>query len=148
MAKKKSEPKTETPAVESVEPTPAPKKKATKAVKAKAAKPAVGAAPVATPMVDTQLAAQAAARMLTAKATGMSSAAPMGDRKETSAFKQLKQSFNKPHAAGMGNILNNSASGAAKKANMPFQGGKPVTSHNQTFGADASKNFVPRRTGG
>ena len=63
-------------------------------------------------------------------------------------FKQLKQSFTRQHAAGMGNILNNSASGAAKKANMPFLGGKPVTSHNQTFGADASKNFVPRRTGG
>ena len=34
-----------------------------------------------------------------------------------------------------------------KKSNLPLHGGKQV-GHNQTFGSDASKNFVPRRTGG
>jgi hypothetical protein len=66
-------------------------------------------------------------------------------RKETSAFKQLKQSLAKPHSVG--NLLNSTISPAAKKSNAPFQGGRQV-GHNQTFGSDASKNFVPRRTGG
>jgi hypothetical protein len=136
MAKAK---KSETPAA------PAAKKPAAKAAaKSKAAaKPA--AAPAA-PMVDTNLAAQAAARMLTAKAAG-GNVAPAGDKKETSTFKQLKQSFTKPHGASMGNMLNSTISNAAKKSNAPFQGNKQV-GHNQTFGADVSRNSVPRRTGG
>jgi hypothetical protein len=141
MAKKKSEPSA----------TDAPKKSAAKSgAKSKSAKPA---APTAAPMVDTAFAAQAAARMLTAKAGGItssaapSSTAPAGEKKETSAFKQMKQSMTKPHAAGVGNILNSTISPAAKKGNLPFHGGRQV-GHNQTFGSDASKNFVPRRTGG
>ena len=105
------------------------------AAKSKAAsKPAV--AQVA-PMVDTNLAAQAAGGLV----------APTGDKKETSTFKQLKQSFNKPHAAGMGTMLNSTISTAAKKSNAPFHDNKQV-GHNQTFGADVSRNNVPRRTGG
>ena len=107
------------------------------------AKPAVAQA---APMVDTNLAAQAAARMLTAKAAG-GRVAPSGDKKETSTFKQLKESFSKPHAAGMGTMLNSTISTAAKKSNAPFHGNKQV-GHNQTFGADVSRNNVPRRTGG
>jgi len=115
---------------------PAAKSKAT-------AKPAIAQA---APMVDTNLAAQAAARMLTAKAAG-GLVAPSGDKKETSTFKQLKESFSKPHAAGMGTMLNSTISTAAKKSNAPFHGNKQV-GHNQTFGADVSRNNVPRRTGG
>lgn len=123
--------------------TPARKPPAKAAPTAKAAKPAGPAVP----MVNTSLAAEAAARMVTAKAAGVNPAAPAGEKKETAAFKQLKQSFAKPHAASVGNVLNSTISPAAKKSNMPFQGGKQV-GHNQTFGSDASKNFVPRRTGG
>ena len=121
--------------------------------KASAAKPASKAAakskPAApgTPMVDTNLAAQTAARMIGAKASGMSSTASGGEKKETSAFKQMKQALAKPHAASVGNLLNSTLSPGAKKSNLPFHGGKQV-GHNQTFGSDASRNLVPRRTGG
>ena len=117
------------------------------AIKKPAAKSKAAAKPAAAaPMVDTNLAAQAAARMLTAKAAG-GHTAPAGDKKETSTFKQLKQSFSKPHGASVGNMLNSTISTAAKKSNAPFQGNKQV-GHNQTFGADVSRNNVPRRTGG
>ena len=144
MAKAKKSEVPATEAKESVAKT-AVKKPAAKVPKAKAAaEPA--AAPTA-PMVDTNLAAQAAARMVGAKASGLSPMSSGADKKETSAFKQMKQSFTKPHSASVGNMLNSTISSAAKKNNTPFQHGKQV-GHNQTFGSDASKNFVPRRTGG
>jgi hypothetical protein len=34
-----------------------------------------------------------------------------------------------------------------KRSNVPFSTGKQV-GHNQTFGADASRKNIPRRTGG
>ena len=124
----------------------APAKKAAKSpAKTKAA--AKPAGPAASPMVNTTLAAESAARMIGAKATGFGSSGNAGDKKETSAFKQMKQSMSKPHGASVGNMLNSTTSQAAKKTSLPFQGGKQV-GHNQTFGADVSKNFVPRRTGG
>ena len=146
MAKKKS-----TASETSTEGASAPAKKspAAKGPAKSAAKAKVvfGAPPPLPPMVDTQLAAQAAARMVTARATGMGPTQRSGEQKETSTFKQLKESFSKPHGAGVGNILNSTTSEAARKGNLPHHGGKQK-GHNQTFGSDASKNFVPRRTGG
>lgn len=98
-----------------------------------------------TPLVDTSLAAQAAAKMLLARATaGTPHAQPPQD--ESSSFKQLKESIQKPHLHGTGNLLNNNAPTAAKRSNLPF--GNKQVGHNQTFGADVNKAGVPRRTGG
>ncbi len=139
MAKAK---KSETPVPETPK-KPAAKVKAAKAVLKPVAKVA---APVA-PMVNTSLAAETAARMIGAKAGGFNAVVSGGPKKETSAFKQMKESFTKPHAAGVGNMLNSTISTAAKKSNQPFEKGKQV-GHNQTMGSDATRMSVPRRTGG
>ena len=116
----------------------APKKAAAKSA---AAKPA----PIGTPMIDTNFAAQTAARMIGAKVTN---AAPSGEgKKETSAFRQLRDSMTKGHSSSINSVLNSTMPQSAKKSEMPFRGGKQV-GRNQTFGADVSKNSVPRRTGG
>ena len=140
MAKKK------TTASSTPEETTKPAKKSAPKIGSKSKAPKPVAAPEA-PMVDTQLAAQNAARMLSAKAAGYTPTQAGGDRKETSAFKQLKQSMTNPHATGMGGLLDSTASAASRKSAVPFRGGKQV-GHNQTFGADVSRNSVPRRTGG
>jgi hypothetical protein len=89
--------------------------------------------------------------MLAARAAAGGAPAPTsaagGEKRETSTFKQLKESLAKPHVASMNNLLNSTAAPGAKKGNLPLHGGKQV-GHNQTFGSDASRNFVPRRTGG
>ena len=140
-AKKTATPISEAPASET------PKKAAPKAKPAaKAAKPVAKAAAPAVPMVNTSLAAETAARMIGAKASGFNSVSS-GPKKETSAFKQMKQGFTKPHAAGIGNMLNSTISPAAKKSNQPFNADKQV-GHNQTMGTEATRTSVPRRTGG
>lgn len=138
-------PVSETPKKPAVKAKPAAKSAAKSAAKP-AAKPVAKAAAPAAPMVNTSLAAETAARMIGAKAGGFNSASS-GPRKETSAFKQMKQSFTKPHAAGIGNMLNSTISPAAKKSNQPFHAGKQV-GHNQTMGSEATRTSVPRRTGG
>lgn len=144
MAKAK---KTATPISEAPVPE-TPKKPAAKAkpVAKAVAKPVVKAVAPVAPIVNTSLAAENAARMIGAKAGGFSSITA-GSKKETSAFKQMKESFTKPHAAGIGNMLNSTISPAAKKNNQPFQVGKQV-GHNQTMGSEATRTSVPRRTGG
>ena len=144
-AKKSTTPDIEAPASETPEKKPAVKVKAPKAAKPVAKAAAKTAAPVA-PMVNTSLAAETAARMIGAKAGGFGSPST-GPKKETSAFKQMKQGFTKPHSAGIGNMLNSTISPAAKKSNQPFHADKQV-GHNQTMGSDASRTSVPRRTNG
>ena len=91
-----------------------------------ASKPAAPAAP-GVPQIDTSLAAANAARMIGAKVAPP----PTGEtRKETSAFKQLKEHMNKPAAGGIHGVLNSTASPASKKSGMPFgddrrQAGQP-----------------------
>lgn len=121
---------------------PGKKAAAPAAAKGKTAKPA---APQGMPMIDTGLAAQTAARLIGAKAAVAQPAG--GAKKETSAFKQLKDSINKGHSSSVHSVLSNSMSPEAKKSSLPYRDGKQ-TGHNQTFGSDASKAFVPRRTGG
>ena len=97
-------------------------------------------------MVDTGFAAQAAARMLAARANGVIGATNT-NQKETSAFKQLKESLAKPHSTSVGNLLNSTSPSELKKSNQHGHKDRQQ-GHNQTFGSDASKAFVPRRTGG
>lgn len=164
MAKKKTaEPKETTTAPKASTPEAPGKPKAAAAAKAPATskpaavakkaaapkgksanKPAAGAP--GTPLIDTGLAAQTAARLIAAKGTGSAQGSD-APRPQTSTFKQLKDSLAKGHSASVHSVLNSSMSPAAKKSNLPFRGGKQ-TGHNQTFGSDASKAFVPRRTGG
>ena len=123
---------------------PAGGKKAAGKKPAKAAKSAVPAK-TGVPQIDTSLAAQTAARLVANKdLLGNSQNAP--ERKqESSSFKQLKESLNKPAGAGPASFLQNTA--PSKKANTPFSGFNQV-GRNQTFGADVNRTGVPRRTGG
>jgi hypothetical protein len=101
------------------------------------------------PQVDTSAAAQAAARMVSAKGTGMGGA-PTGDqphKSETSLFKQMKENLAKPHVSGVDNFLNSTGAPNARKSSLPFAAQKQV-GRNQTFGADVNRTGVPRRTGG
>src|SRR5437764_1258400 len=82
------------PEAKQAKPAAAAKAPAPKPAPAKAAKGKAAAKPVAapsSPLIDTNLAAESAARMLTARAGGTTPAAPTGERKETSTFKQLKE---------------------------------------------------------
>ena len=147
MAKAKKPTESKEPAPAEAPAAKAPKAAAKKpaAKKAAAAKSKPAAAP-ASPYIDTGLAAQTAARLIGAKMSGTPQASGSG-KKETSAFKQLKDSLNKGHSTSVHSVLSNSMSPTSKKSSTPFHGGKQQ-GHNQTFGSDASKAFVPRRTGG
>jgi len=126
------------------------------AVSGKAApKPAPKPAPVQAPIIDTNLAAAAAASMVAhrdivagaapaAPATRTAPDQPQPQRQESASFKQLKQGLNKP-AASVGNLLGTPP--GQKKSNLPFAGQKQ-SFRNQTFGADVNRTGVPRRTGG
>jgi hypothetical protein len=138
-AAKKSAPKAEAAAGETKAPAKkaAPKKTATK----KPAAPAIG-----TPLVDTGLAAKVAASLIGNKTVG-SGQSPIGSapRKPSSSFQQLKDSLNKPAtSAAVGNLLGD----LQGKKTIGHSGFTKQVGHNQTFGSDASKAFVPRRTGG
>src|SRR3954467_12578183 len=141
MAKAKKSEKSE----EKSETKPAAKKAAPAAKKKSA--PASGASH-GTPAVDTNLAAQAAARMLAAGAhskPAQQSGQPQ-QKNESSLFKQMKAGLNKPASSAMGGLLDKSGGPLQNKPNKPF-GGKQV-GHNQTFGADVTRSGVPRRTSG
>lgn len=139
MAKAKKQP--ETAAAEKTEAAPAKKPAAKKAPAAKkSAKTAAGAAPAA-PLIDTSLAAAAAAKMVANR--DLLNAA--GEKRESGAFKQLKESLTKPATSGPASFLQSTA--PQKKSNLPF-GGRNQVGHNQTFGADVNRTGVPRRTGG
>jgi hypothetical protein len=139
MAKAKKQP--ETAAAEKTEGAPAKKPAAKKAPAAKkSAIAAVGAAPAA-PLIDTSLAAAAAAKMV-ANRDVLNAA---GEKRESGAFKQLKESLTKPATSGPASFLQSTA--PQKKSNLPF-GGRNQVGHNQTFGADVNRTGVPRRTGG
>lgn len=114
-----------------------------------APKPAKPAVPPAGPLIDTSLAAENAARMLTARAAGALPAEEgEGDKKETALFKNLKENVAKPHASSVDSLLNSTASSASKKSAQPFISGGKQVGQNQTFGADVSRRNLPRRTGG
>ena len=97
------------------------------------------------PQIDTDRAANAAAAMVGGKVALPSSPPQQGPKKESAAFKQLKAGLNKPSAGALGGVF--TPQGQQKKSRQPFSGGKQV-GHNQTFGADATRTGVPRRTPG
>jgi hypothetical protein len=105
--------------------------------------------PAAQASFDTSLAAEAAARMIGAKAQGTLGAAAESDanRKETSLFKQMKETMARPHAASVDALLNNTVSPGARRSALPFDSAKQ-TGHNQTVGTSVSRRNLPRRTGG
>ena len=133
-AKPKAEAKPKAPAKKAAS-APAPKAK-------KAAKPSAPSTDV--PLIDTSLAAQAAAKMVVNRDM-LGSGKPSGEKKESGSFKQLKESLLKPAVQGPGGLL--SPIGQQKKANTGF-GGRNQVGHNQTFGADVNRSGVPRRTSG
>jgi hypothetical protein len=114
------------------------------------------------PLIDTDLAASTAAKMLVSRAasgaqratsgaaasaasSSPSEAEEPGEKRETSTFKQLKQNLTKPQGGGLGSVLGGPVAG--KKGNTPI-GGNQQVARNQTFGADVNRSGVPRRTGG
>jgi hypothetical protein len=119
---------------------------ATAPVKKAAAKKPSAPAATGAPLIDTNLAASAAAAMILNRAvTGAGGAPAQPAKKESASFKNLKDSLSKPTSQGLvGNFGN---IGAQKKSGQNFGGGKQV-GRNQTFGADVNRTGVPRRTGG
>ncbi|HEY2586918.1 MAG TPA: hypothetical protein VGI81_14325 [Tepidisphaeraceae bacterium] len=139
MAKAKKQ--TEIPAAETSEATPAREPAAKKAPAAKKSTKTTASAAPAAPLIDTSLAAAAAAKMVANR--DLLNAA--GEKRQSGAFKQLKESLTKPAASGPASFLQSTA--PQKKSNLPF-GGRNQVGHNQTFGADVNRAGVPRRTGG
>jgi len=115
-----------------------------KAAAKKSLKAAVGGAP-AFPLIDTSLAAQTAARLVANRDILDETRDEQGDQPESSSFKQLKESLNKPASQAPAAFLQNTA--PHKKLNLPF-GGLNQVGKGQTFGADVNRAGVPRRTGG
>jgi hypothetical protein len=98
------------------------------------------------PLVDTDLAAAAAAKRVAAGLgpAGGGSNLPV---RESSAFKSMKDGLSKPALGGLAGILDKTAGPSQKQSNAPFHSGKQ-TGRNQVFGADVNRTGVPRRTGG
>jgi hypothetical protein len=102
-------------------------------------------------MIDTNLAANAAAAMIAGKVqTGGGAAAgqqgqPQQPKKESGMFKQLKAGLNKPSAGALGGAFANT--GPQKKSPLPFGGPQTGGQHAQTR-SDATRTGVPRRTPG
>jgi hypothetical protein len=145
MAKKETTKKTTEPkAASTAKPAGAKAKAAPKAKKTTKA----AAAPTSAPTIDTNFAAQAAAKSLIAGLGSSSQPAPASEtpRQESAGFKQLKAGLHKPALGGSSSSFLNNL-GGGKKSNQPFGGGKQV-GRNQTFGADVNRAGVPRRTGG
>src|SRR5688572_11374563 len=119
----------------------APAKKAPAAKKAAASSPAIGGAP----LIDTSLAAEAAAKMI-ANRLGAQGAAGTGtgpqdaQKKESSAFKQLKESLAKPHSQALTGMLDKSAPPGQKRPFTPPGGKHASQGQNQTFGADVNRS--------
>ncbi len=125
------------------EPATGPKKRAATKKTAASAKPAAKSSMT----IDTGLAAQAAARMLRAQQSGLAGTPATGGSapRESNAFKQLKDNMGKH--AGLNQMLDSTASANAQRSNQPFGNVKQV-GHNQTYGTDASRRNIPRRTSG
>ena len=102
-------------------------------------------------MIDTSLAANAAAAMIANKAAGTSGGAggqpqQPQQKKESATFKQMKAGLNKPAAGALGGAFG--IGGQQKKNITQTHGGGRQVGHNQTFGSDVNRTGVPRRTPG
>jgi hypothetical protein len=101
--------------------------------------------PAGSPLVDTNLAAEAAAKRVVA-GFGPAKTGSTTPVVQSAAFKHMKESLSKP-TAGLAGILDKTSGNTQKQSNTPFHGGKQ-TGRNQVFGADVNRTGVPRRTGG
>jgi len=137
MAKSKKQPAGDTAAAA----TPAAKKPPAR----KAPKPKAPPAAAGMPLIDTSLAAEAAAKMVKHRDLLAPQPEPEGEKRESAAFKQLKESLSKPAAQGPAAFLQSTTPN--KNFNLPL-GNRKQVGHNQTFGADVNRSGVPRRTGG
>src|SRR5947209_3635618 len=115
-------------------------KKAT--TKSKKPAPAGGMAP----MVDTSFAAESAARMLAARAKmgNAPQVAGTGAQRESGAFKQMKESLNKPAAGGISTAMGHAF--GPNKTNLPNPDKCHVVRDQTT--SNVNRVNVPRRTGG
>ena len=104
--------------------------------------PAKKPSPAAPPLIDTSLAAAAAAKMV---AHGTAAPSLGGAHAESAAFKKLKENLANPPSQGVASFLQNPP--PAKKSGLPF-GQQNQMRRGQTFGADVNRSGVPRRTGG
>jgi hypothetical protein len=145
-AKSKSEPKTEAKAKPARKPPAA--QAAAKPAEKPATKPAATPAAAPFPTVNTDQSAAAAAAFVAHKVAPTAPPAASGEPKQESAmFRHMKESLNRPHSQIMGGLLDKIGSNQTKKSAAPFAKDKQV-GQGQTFGADASRRNVPRRTGG
>lgn len=104
-----------------------------------------GAAPAAKPLIDPATSAAAAAALVGRKIAPATPA--QGSQTESTGFRNLKEALNKPHSQTMNSVLDKMSPGKSKTPGFPLGGGKQV-GQNQTYGSDASRRNVPRRTGG
>jgi hypothetical protein len=128
--------------------TTAPNSDAPVTAKQASARPKQPPAATLAPMVDTQMAAQSAAKQLVAHLAPSTATPPTG--KESTSFKLMKQNLAHPAASGLDSVLDKTALPGSRKPNVPFAGPKSVGAggRNQTFGADVNRTGVPRRTSG
>lgn len=134
---------------------PATTSKAPAAKKPETSKPAPAAntkAPAATTKApapamggfDTRSAANAAAAFVGNMTRNQPASG--GAKKESGAFKQLKQQANKPKPSALGGILDPMQTN--KKSNVPSHLNNQRLGRDQTKGADVTRAGVPRRTAG
>ena len=97
--------------------------------------------------VDTNLAAESAARLLAARVSTKPVSAEAPARPESAMFRHLKDGLAKPASQTISNLLDKHGGPEHKKSSAPFGAG-PQVGRNQTFGADVNRSGVPRRTGG
>ena len=145
MAKAKKEKSEDAPAKAAPKAAAKKTETTTKSATGKAKKPAKSAAAAAPPLIDTSLAAQAAARFVANRDVLSQAKTQAVEKRESGTFKQLKESALKPTVQGPGGLLQ--PPGAQKKFN-PSVGARNQVGHNQTFGADVARTGVPRRTAG
>lgn len=97
-------------------------------------------------LIDTNLAASAAANLLLARRKGRHLI------EDPVSIDQIKSDLTKDHSAVAGEVLDQHAeSTGGRRPDLPFNstgGGGGSTPHSQTVGHAAERTFVPRRTGG
>ncbi len=95
--------------------------------------------------IDPNFAVEAAAALMSARNKGV---VKPGAKKESLEFRLLKEGINDPGTSSIDSILDKSDTTVSKRSGTPFQANRAQVGHNQTFGPDATRTGVPRRTGG